>query len=45
MIENDRKEESKTFFKTAYEGYKKVLKCDPGNKDAKEGVAQTEFEF
>jgi len=45
LVENDRKEESKTYFEKAFNWYKKVLKCDPGNKDAKEGVAQTEFEF
>jgi tetratricopeptide (TPR) repeat protein len=36
---------SKEDFKSAFEWYGKVLKCDPGNKPALEGRDQTQFEF
>jgi tetratricopeptide (TPR) repeat protein len=45
LAEKDKKEESKPYYKNAYEWYQKVLKCDPGNKDAQEGSRQTEFEY
>lgn len=45
LLENDKKQESKTYFKNAFDWYNKVLKCDPGNADAKKGVSDTEFEF
>lgn len=43
--EAKQKEESKLDFKAAFDGYNKVLKCDPGNKAAKEGIDQVKFEF
>lgn len=45
LAERNKKDESKPYYESAYNWYKKVLKCDPGSKEAKEGVAQTEFEF
>jgi tetratricopeptide (TPR) repeat protein len=45
LAEKDKKDESKPYYKNAYEWYQKVLKCDPGNKDAQEGSKQTEFEY
>lgn len=36
---------SKADFKAANEWYHKVLKCEPGNSDAKKGVDDTRFEF
>lgn len=32
-------------FKNAYDWYGKVLKCEPGNDEAKKGQADTRFEF
>ena len=32
-------------FKSAYDWYGKVLKCEPSNEDAKKGQADTRFEF
>jgi len=43
--EAKKKEESKVDFKAAFDWYNKALKCDPGNKAAKEGIDQVKFEF
>ena len=43
--EAKQKDESKLDFKAAFDWYNKVLKCDPGNKAAKEGIDQVKFEF
>lgn len=45
LAEADKKEESKKYFKNAYDWYNKCLKCDPGNADCKKGVKDTEFEY
>ncbi len=45
LSESDKKEDSKKYFKLAFDTYKNVLKCDPGNAEAKKGVSDTEFEF
>jgi tetratricopeptide (TPR) repeat protein len=45
LLENDKKEESKKYFKDAFDWYNKCLKCEPGNADCKKGVSDTEFEF
>ncbi len=45
LAENDKKDEAKPYYEKAFNWYQNVLKCDPGNNDAKEGVRQTEFEF
>ncbi|MFH1699200.1 MAG: tetratricopeptide repeat protein [Candidatus Zixiibacteriota bacterium] len=45
LLEKDKKEESRPFFKDAFDWYNKVLKCEPGNADAKQGKSDTEFEF
>ena len=45
LLDNNQKQESKTYFKAAFDWYNKVLKCDPGNADAKKGVLDTKFEF
>jgi len=45
LAEADKKAESKKNFKEAYDWYNKVLKCDPGNAEAKKGVSDTEFEY
>lgn len=45
LLENDKKQESKEYFKSAFDWYNKGLKCDPGNGDCKQGVSDTEFEF
>jgi tetratricopeptide (TPR) repeat protein len=45
LLENDKKEESKPYFKNAFDWYNKCLKCDPGNADCKQGIRDTEFEF
>ena len=45
LAEANKKEESKKYFKNAFDWYNKVLKCDPGNAEAKKGVRDTEFEF
>lgn len=45
LAEADKKQESKQYFKNAFDWYKKVLKCDPGNEAAKQGVRDTEFEY
>ncbi len=45
LAEKDKKDQAKPYYKNAYDWYQKVLKCDPGNKDAQEGSKQTEFEF
>jgi len=38
-------QDTKSDFKNANEWYNKVLKCSPGNHEAKEGIKQTQFEF
>ncbi len=38
-------EKARTAFKSAFDWYSKVLKCDPGNKDALQGKEDVEFEF
>ncbi|MEE9443054.1 MAG: tetratricopeptide repeat protein [candidate division Zixibacteria bacterium] len=45
LLEKDKKEESRPFFKNAFDWYNRVLKCEPGNADAKKGKSDTEFEF
>ncbi len=45
LAEKKQKADSKKFFKEAFDWYKKVLSCDPGNADAKKGVKDTEFEY
>jgi len=45
LAEANKKEESKKYFKNAFDWYNRVLKCDPGNAEAKKGVRDTEFEF
>jgi tetratricopeptide (TPR) repeat protein len=45
LAEADQKEESKKQFKNAFDWYNKVLKCDPGNKEAQKGRDDTEFEY
>lgn len=45
LANNKQKQESKKYFKEAFDLYGRVLKCDPGNADAKKGVSDTEFEF
>lgn len=45
LLENNKKQESKAYFKNAFDWYNKCLKCDPGNADCKKGVSDTEFEF
>lgn len=44
-VEKKEKAASKVDFKKAHEWYGKVLECDPGNTDAKEGQGQVQFEF
>ncbi len=41
----ERKENASDDYRNANTWYKKCLKCDPNNKDAKEGRDQTEYEF
>jgi len=43
--EQGKKEESKPYFKKAYDWFMKCLKCDPGNEDCKKGERDTEFEY
>jgi tetratricopeptide (TPR) repeat protein len=43
LLDKDKKPESKPFMKNAFDLYKKVLNCDPGNASAKQGYADTEF--
>jgi len=45
LLESNKKQESKEYFKDAFDWYNKCLKCDPGNADCKKGVSDTEFEF
>lgn len=45
LLEKNQKEESKKYFKNAFDWYNNVLKCDPGNAEAKKGRSDTEFEF
>jgi tetratricopeptide (TPR) repeat protein len=45
LLEHDKKQESKEYFKNAFDWYNKCLKCNPGNADCKKGVSDTEFEF
>lgn len=45
LLEKDQKEESRPYFKNAFDWYVKVLKCEPGNPDAIKGKEDTEFEF
>jgi len=45
LLEHNKKQESKQYFKNAFDWYNKCLKCDPGNADCKKGVSDTEFEF
>jgi tetratricopeptide (TPR) repeat protein len=45
LLDKDNKTEAKAEFKSAFEWYNKVLKCEPGNADAKKGAKDTEFEF
>ena len=45
LVEANKKAESKVQFKNAYDWYKKALKCNPADADAKKGVTDTEFEF
>jgi tetratricopeptide (TPR) repeat protein len=45
LLDKDKKAEAKPFFKNAFDLYNKVLKCEPGNADAKKGAKDTEFEF
>ncbi|MCX6826363.1 MAG: tetratricopeptide repeat protein [candidate division Zixibacteria bacterium] len=40
-----QKDESKKDFKAAFDWYKRMLKCDPGNKAAMDGHDQVKFEF
>ncbi len=39
------KEDTNSDYKNAYTWYGKVLKCEPGNKEAKKGQDDTQFEF
>ena len=45
LDDKDEKTESKKYFKEAFDWYVKVLKCDPGNADAKKGKRDTEFMY
>jgi tetratricopeptide (TPR) repeat protein len=45
LNEANNKPESKKFFKEAFDWYKKVVKCEPGNEAAKKGIKDTEFEY
>ncbi len=45
LAEKNQKEDSKKYFKNAFDWYVKVLKCDPGNEEAKKGKRDTEFEY
>lgn len=45
LSEAKQKAESKKFFKEAFDWYKKVVKCEPGNEAAKKGIKDTEFEY
>jgi len=45
LSEANKDADSKANFKNAHEWYKKVVKCDPGNKDAKQGIRDVEFEY
>ncbi len=45
MDEVGNKPEKKKYMKEAFDGYKLVLKCDPGNASAQKGKKDTEFEF
>lgn len=45
LAEGKQKVESKKYFKEAFDWYKKVVKCEPGNEAAKKGIKDTEFEY
>ncbi|UCG62653.1 MAG: tetratricopeptide repeat protein [Candidatus Zixiibacteriota bacterium] len=45
VAKNEAKQDASEDFRNANTWYKRCLKCDPGNKDAEEGVSQTEYEF
>lgn len=45
LLDKNNKTEAKQYFKSAFDGYNKVLKCEPGNADAKKGAKDTEFQF
>lgn len=45
VAKSEAGEDAKPYFKAANEWYNKVIKCDPNNNDAKEGIKQTQFEF
>lgn len=45
LAEAKQKAESKKFFKEAFDWYKRVAKCEPGNEAAKKGIKDTEFEY
>ncbi len=45
LIEVEKKEESKKYFKNAFDWYCKVLNCNPEDAEAKKGKADTEFEY
>ncbi|MDD4051580.1 MAG: tetratricopeptide repeat protein [candidate division Zixibacteria bacterium] len=45
LAEQKQKAESKKYFKEAFDWYKKVVKCEPGNEAAKKGIKDTEFEY
>ena len=45
LYERNQKQESKVYYKNAFDWYNKVLKCDPGNADAKKGYDDTRFMY
>lgn len=45
LVNADKKEESKKYFKNAYDWYTKAVKCNPNDEEAKKGQRDTEFEF
>ncbi len=45
LAEANKIDESKKYFKNAYDWYCKVVICDPNDKDAKKGKDDTEFEY
>jgi tetratricopeptide (TPR) repeat protein len=42
---NSNKAAAKKDYKAAFDWYNKVLKCDPGNSGAKEGIDRVKFEY
>ncbi|MEZ5358563.1 MAG: tetratricopeptide repeat protein [Candidatus Zixiibacteriota bacterium] len=45
LSDADKKDESKKYFKNAFDWYVKTLNCNPGDKEAEKGKNDTEFEY